>query len=146
MLRRAFARGKITALENTFAQAFIPAAAVFLGIGTVVTADPQNLTLYLFLDALLVFAWGYLAGEFPVRICSLFFLAWGIFRFIGVDDYHALTAYRRWAYIALEIACSYSIAYLYRELRSLKLLKELEHGLVTATAGSGLLLTQRATA
>ncbi|MBI4801308.1 MAG: DUF2339 domain-containing protein, partial [Elusimicrobia bacterium] len=141
MLRLGFARGKISALENTFTQAFLPATAMFLSLGTVITSAPQNLTLYLFLDALLLFVWGYLADEAPVRIYSLLFLAWGILRFIGIDDYHALTAFRRWAYIAWEVMCGYSIAYLYRDLRNRNMLQKIESGLVTAvTAGSGILV------
>lgn len=141
MLRRAVGSGGVNAWENSFAQAFPPAAALFLCIGTVVSANPANLTLYLFLDALLLFGWGYAAGEAAPRVCATLFLGWGFLRFIGVDDYGVFTPFRRWSYIAWEVLCSYSVYFLYRDLRERNLLRGAENFLVTAVAAaSGLLV------
>lgn len=142
LLRRAFAKGEITPEEKRTGQALPAAAALFLCVGTVGTAAPQNLTLYLFLDALLVFGWGYLTGEPYIRIYSLLFLLVGTIRFSVADNYMQLTAFRRWAYVALEALASYTVYFLYRALRGRGLLGELEGLLVTCVAmSSGLLVT-----
>jgi len=141
LLRRAFARGMISGMENSAAQLFPAAAAAFLGIGTLAASAPGNLTLYIYLDALLLFTWGYFAGETSIRSYAILFLGGGLFRFTGTDDYMTLTAVRRWAYIVWETLCSYSIYFLYRDLRSRGLLQETEKAVVTGVAAaSGLLV------
>lgn len=141
LLRRAFAAGKITEFENVFVNLYPPAAAAFLLKGTFTAAAPENLTLYVFLDALLLFAWGFLAKERNVRIYSVAFLALGIARFIGVDDYNVFSAARRWAYVGWEILSAYAIYFLYRGMRERKLLDDLESVLVTAVAaGAGVMV------
>lgn len=141
MLKRAFGRAEISAGETRIGQAFPAAAALFLSVGTVLASAPQNLTLYLFLDALILFGWGRLANEPAVRMYSLLFLGWGSARFQGVDNYMQFGALRRWFFIAGEIVCSYTIYFLYRNLRVRRMLGEVESLLVTGVAiSSGLLL------
>ncbi len=141
MLKRASARGETGDAEKMAGQAFPAAAAFFLSVGTVLSSAPQNLTAYLFFDALLLFGWGWLANEPAVRIYSLVFLVSGVIRFHGVDNYMHLAAARRWLYIAWEIVCSYAIYFLYRSMRLRRLLGELESLLVTGVAVlSGLLV------
>ena len=141
MLKRAAGRGEIGETEKMAGQAFPAAAAFFLSVGTVLASAPQNLTAYLFFDALLLFCWGWTANEPAVRIYSLVFLVSGVMRFHGVDNYMRLAAARRWLYIAWEILCSYAIYFLYRNMRLRRLLGELESLLVTGVAVlSGLLV------
>ncbi|MBI4351745.1 MAG: DUF2339 domain-containing protein [Elusimicrobia bacterium] len=141
MLKQAVGRGEIGSGERKTGLAFPAAAAAFLSIGTSLSSSPQNLTLWIFLDALALFGWGYFADEPSVRVYSLLFLGWGSARFQGVDDYLRLGALRRWSYIAWEIVCSYVIYFLYRGLRTRRLLGEIESLLVTGVAvSSGLLV------
>ena len=134
LLKRASARGEIGDTEKMAGQLLPAAASFFLSVGTVLASAPQNLTAYLFFDALLLFGWGYLSNEPAVRIYSLIFLVSGVIRFQGVDNYMRLTAVRRWVYIAWEIVCGYAIYFLYRSMRLRQLLGELESLFVTGVA------------
>jgi len=147
LLRRAFACSTLSDSENIVSEVFPLAAIIFLCIGTFISSAPENLTLYIFLDALLVFVWGYVTNEVFIRIYSLLFLWFGLLRFTGfdvytsADDYGIFPVSMRWVYIIFEISCSYAIYFLYSDLRQRQLLHEDESGLVTGVAiSSGLMV------